>query len=124
VRAVEVVELLLEAPGFAVSALVAAERQCFLPCCAGLGVVSEGGVGVADAVEGAGEVVGVADGAEQGDGVVVVGEGLVVVAGVVGDESEAVLGACFAVEVVVVPEGSVRGRCPGGLGVRRTSPPG
>jgi len=100
----KVVELSLYALGVIVAALFPVQLQCLLPHLAGLLVLSEGGVRMAEVVEGVRGLVGVAEGAAQGEGLVVVVEGLLVVAGAVGDEPEAVQGGRFTVDGVVVPE--------------------
>jgi hypothetical protein len=101
---VEVVELLLEAFDVGVTALFPVQLQCFPPDRAGLVVLPEGGVGVADVVEGVREPVGVAEGSTQGEGLVIVVDGLLVLAGAVGDESEAVQRVRLARGVGVVSE--------------------
>jgi hypothetical protein len=75
------------------------QLHSLLPGGAGLAVLADGGMGVAEAVEGVGSFREVAEFAEQGDGLLVVVDGSVVVAGLVLDVAEAV----------------ERGRHPGGV---------
>ena len=111
-QVMEFVELSLDAFGVGGAALVLVQLQCLPPHCPGLIVLSEGRRRVTDVVEGVRDPVGVAVVAAQGEGLVVVVEALLVVAGAVGDESEAVQGGCLTVVVVMA---SVQGE--GGVAV-------
>jgi hypothetical protein len=73
-----------------------------LPRRAGLFVVAEGDMRVAEVIEDGGGFGGVACGAHEGEGLLVIADGLLVVAAAVGDVVEAVQGVCLAVGVVVL----------------------
>ena len=77
------------------------QLEGLLPGVAGLVVLAEGGVGLAEAVQDVGFAVGVAEVAEQGEGLLVVVQGLGVLAGVVGDVAQAVQRVRLAIAVVV-----------------------
>ncbi|MGZ3146694.1 hypothetical protein ACVDFE_32810 [Lentzea chajnantorensis] len=70
---VEVVELLSDAVGVGVTALVPVQLQCLPPHRAGLPLPAEDGVGLAHVVEGVRDLAGVAEAAAQGEGVVDLG---------------------------------------------------
>ena len=89
-RVVEIVELPLDPFGVLGALPGLVQLQRFPPDCLGPLVLAEGGVQVAQPVEGAGDFEGVSEVAEQGEGLLVVADGLVVVASVVLDVGQAV----------------------------------
>ena len=102
IRGGEVVELVPDAVGIVGTVLGLVQGQGLLPAVAGVGGVVEGGVGVAEPIQGVGFQVGVADVAEQGEGLLVVVQGFEVVTAVVGDVAEAVQGGRLPFAFVVV----------------------
>lgn len=98
----EFVELSLHSLDVFVAVLFPVQLQCLPPDRACLRVLSEGGVGVARAVEGVRDLVGVVECMALGEGLVVIVDGLLVVTCAVGNEPEAVQSGCLTGGVVVV----------------------
>lgn len=86
----ESIELALETAGTLVAPQLPVQLQCSAPGHAGLLVLAEGGMGVAEVVQDVGGVQDVAGVGEQAQGLLVVLDGLPGVALMVGDVAEAV----------------------------------
>lgn len=72
---------MLDALGVVGAVLGSVQVKCLVPCRAGMVVLAEGNVRVAEIVEGVGDFIGVADVAAQGEVLLVMADGAVVVAG-------------------------------------------
>lgn len=97
----QAVQLSLYSRGVFVASLLLVQLKGFSPHRAGLLVLVESVMGMAEPIEDVGTVVGVTEVAEHGERVVVVADGLLVVAGVVVDVAQGVQGGRFARWVVL-----------------------